>query len=157
MKRIVGVSFLITALMALCPSAADAQVALDAIGVLDQHCADDETAPHPKKIVMRQLMTTDKLATLEGTVFAGVYSPGREPEQTGTMSVRASIERPDGSKEKLNRTVARQRESGDAEVLGHFPVAVREGDTVIWRIKFKRFGDMQPGDCFLLIGATMRP
>ncbi|MDH3464002.1 MAG: hypothetical protein OEM32_10305, partial [Acidimicrobiia bacterium] len=154
----VRVSILIITVLALCPSTSQAQVGLDAIGVLKQYCADDEAAaPHPKKIVMRQLMTTDELATFGGTVFAGVYQAGRVPDDTGTMAVRARIERQDGSREKLNRTVANQFETGNAEVLANFPVAVREGDTVVWRIKFKNFEDMQAGDCFLLIGATMRP
>lgn len=157
MRRIVGVSFLIIALAAVCSSPAEAQVALDAIGVLDQYCADDEAAPHPKKIVMRQLMTTDKLATFGGTVFTGVYSTSRAPGQTGTMAIRARIERPDGSREKLSKTVANQLETGDAEVQALFPVAVRKGDTIVWRYKFRNFDDMQAGDCFLLIGATMRP
>jgi hypothetical protein len=57
MRRTVGVSFLITALVVLCSSPSEAQVALDAIGVLEQYCGDNEAAPHPKRIVMRQLMT----------------------------------------------------------------------------------------------------
>ena len=157
MRRIAGVGFLTIAVTAFCASAAEAQVALDAVGVLDQYCADDQTAPHPKKIIMRQLMTTDKLATFGGTVFASIYDPGRATGRTGMMAVRVRIERADGSLEKLSRTVGPQNDLGHAEVLAHFPVAVREGDTIIWRVVFKRFADMEPGDCFLLIGATMRP
>lgn len=157
MRQIVGVSFLTIAVMAFGSSAAMAQVALDAVGVLDQYCADGEIAPHPKRIVMRQLMTTDRLATFGGTVFAAIYQPGRAPEQIGTMSVRARIERLNGSRENQSRIVTRQNDSGEAEVQARFPVAVREGDTIVWRYKFKVFDDMQPGDCFLLIAATMRP
>ncbi|MCP4204348.1 MAG: hypothetical protein GY769_20750 [bacterium] len=157
MRRIVGVSFLTIALMTFCSSAAIAQVALDAVGVLDQYCADDEPVAHPERIVMRQLMTSDRLATFGGTVFAGIYSPRRTPDRTGTMSVRARIERPDGSREKLNRIVAHQQPNGEAEVQARFPVAAQEGDTVVWRYRFRDFAEMQPGDCFLLIGATMRP
>jgi hypothetical protein len=157
MRRIVGISLLITATMTLCAGTARAQVALDAIGVLDQYCADNEAAPHPKRIVMRQLMTTDKLATFGGTIFAGIYNPGRLAAGTGKMSVRVRIERADGSQERLSRIVARQRDTGEAEVQALFPVAVRDGDTIVWRLLFKGFDDMQAGDCFLLIGATMRP
>ena len=157
MGRIAGIGVLTIVLIACCSTAAGARVALDAIGVVEQYCADNESATHPKKIVLTQLMTTDELATFGGTVFAGVYQTGRQPDETGTMSVRVRIERQDGSREKLNRTVANQLETGAAEVLGNFPVAVREGDTLVWRIKFKNFEDMQAGDCFLLIAATMRP
>ena len=157
MRRIVGVSTLTIALFALASSSTMAQVSLDAIGVLKQYCADGQNAPHPKRIVMRQLMTTDKLATFGGTVFAGVYQADRAPDETGIMSVRIRIERSDGSREKLDRTVANQLETGQAEVLGNFPIAVREGDTVVWRVRFNGFEEMEAGECFLLIGATMRP
>ena len=121
MRRIVGISLLTVLLMALSSSAARAQVTLDAVGVLDQYCADGETAPHPTKVVMRQLMTTDRLATFGGTVFAAIYQPGQAPDRTGTMAVRAQIERLDGSREKQGRIVARQQESGNAEVQARFP------------------------------------
>ncbi|MDH3744379.1 MAG: hypothetical protein OES47_04675 [Acidobacteriota bacterium] len=157
MRRIAAVGFLTIALSALGSGAAVGHVALDAIGVLKQYCAEGEAAPHPERIVMRQLMTTDELATFGGTVFVGVYNGARQPDQTGTMSVRVRIHRPDGSLEKLSRIVAPQQELGDAEVQALFPVAVREGDTVVWRVRFRDFEDMQPDDCFLLIGATMKP
>ena len=157
MGRIVGIGVLTIALIACCSTTAGAQVALDAVGVLDQYCADEESAPHPRRVVTRQLLTTDRLATFGGTVFVAIYQPGRAPEQRGTMSVRARIERMDGSREKQSRIVARQLPSGEAEVQARFPVAVREGDTIVWRYRFNGFDDMQPGDCFLLITATVRP
>lgn len=157
MKGIVGISLLAGALLAVCPSPGGAQVTLDAVGVLDQYCTADEAAPHPKRVVMRQLITTDRLATFGGTVFAAIYQPGRIPDRTGTMAVRAQINRSGGGREKQDRIVARQLESGEAEVQARFPVAAREGDTIVWRYRFKGFDDMEPGQCFLLIAATMRP
>jgi hypothetical protein len=157
MKSTVKVSLLILAGLALSSSGVSAQAQLDAVGVLEQYCADTEDMPHPERIIMRQLVTTDRLATFGGTVFAGIYQAGRQPEVAGTMSIRLRIERKDGRRERLDRIVGHQVANGIAEVLGNFPLAVREGDTVVWRIRFKNFEDLQAGDCFLLIGATMRP
>ena len=147
----------ILAALVLGASSAPAQVVFDAAGVLEQYCAETDDARHPRKLVMRQLVTTDRLATFGGTVFAGVYQADRPPVTTGTMSARLRIEREDGSREKLDRIVARQLENGMAEVLGNFPVAVRKGDTVVWKIRFNGFDDLATGECFLVIGATMKP
>ena len=157
MKPTPRILLVILAAWTLGAGAASAQVALDAVGVLEQYCAETDATPHPRKLVMRQLVTTEKLATFGGTVFAGIYQADRPPATTGTMSARLRIEREDGSREKLDRIVARQLDNGVAEVLGSFPVAVRKGDTVVWKIKFNGFADLETNECFLVIGATMRP
>ena len=157
MKSTPRILLAILAALALGAAAAPAQIELDAVGVVEQYCAEPDGARHPRKLVMRQLVTTDKLATFGGTVFAGVYQAPRPPETTGTMSARLRIDREDGSREKLDRIVARQLDDGGAEVLGNFPVAVRKGDTVVWKIRFNGFDDLAAGECFLVIGATMKP
>jgi len=50
MRRIVGVGSLAIALIALCSSAAVAQVAPDGIGALDQYRTNGETARHLEEI-----------------------------------------------------------------------------------------------------------
>ena len=157
MKPNPRILLLILAALTVGSTAAPAQVALDAVGVLEQYCAETNGTQHPKKLVMRQLVTTDRLATFGGTVFTGVYQANRPTQAPGTMSIRLRIQRREENRERLGRIVARQLENGVAEVQGNFPVAVREGDTVVWKIRFNGYADLDEGNCFLMIGATMRP
>jgi hypothetical protein len=134
-----------------------AQVSLNGAGALQQYCAAGDAEPHPRLVVMPQVVTTDYLATFGGTLFAAIYQPEAEPAQAGRMTVRLRIKRADGSRERIGKMVAWQLDSGAVEAEGHFPIAVREGDTVIWRYRFTGFESPNAGDCFLLIGATLIP
>lgn len=144
-------------LSALLAASAAADVPLNGAGALHVYCADGSSSSHPGLLVMRQPMTTDELATFGGTLFAAIYQSQSEPDSPGLMIVRIRIERADGSVEKIGKIRARQSETGAAEAETSYPVAVREGDAVVWRFRLRNFGDLSTNDCFLLVGATLRP
>jgi hypothetical protein len=148
---------LVVVLTVLLAGGAVAEVSLNGAGALQRHCAAEDAAPHPRLLVMPQVVTTDYLATFGGTLFAAIYQPETEPAQAGRMTVRLRIKRADGSRERIGKIVTWQQDSGVAEAEAHFPIAVREGDRVIWRYRFTGFEPPNAGDCFLLVGATLIP
>jgi hypothetical protein len=157
MTRVRQSSGWVVVLALLLAGGAVAQVSLNGAGALQQYCAAGDAGPHPRLLVMPQLVTTDYLATFGGTLFAAIYQPEVQPAQAGRMTVRLRIQRVDGSRERIGKIVAWQQDSGVAEAEELFPIAVREGDRVIWRYRFTGFEPPNAGDCFLLIGATIIP
>ncbi|MCP4203240.1 MAG: hypothetical protein GY769_15055 [bacterium] len=159
MNRLGIVSCIAFALVSLPATIATAgHLPLDAVGALHQYCADQSFTPHKNLIVMRQVMMTDELATFGGTLFAGIYTPQVPPSgDPGRITVRVRVRRADGSREKLGKMVAHQGADGVAEAEMYLPVAIREGDTVLWRWRFRNFANLGADECFMLIGATVRP
>ena len=157
MNRALRYTTLAAALVALTSVPALAGVSLSGAGGLHQYCADEEVTSHPRVVVMRQVVTTDELATFGGTIFVGIYQRELPPDHVGRMVVRVRIHRLDGSRERIGRFWARQQPDGVAEAERRFPVAVRAGDMVIWSYTFANFEGLEPGECVLLIGATVKP
>ena len=157
MKRTSRSIGLAVVLLTLIAGAALAEVSMSGAGVLHQYCADEEVTSHPRVVVMRQVVTTDELATFGGTVFVGIYQREFPPDHVGRMVVRVRIHRLDGSRERIGRFSARQQADGVAEAEKRFPVAVRVGDMVIWSYSFANFEGLEPDECMLIIGATVKP
>ena len=157
MNRASRSTALAVVLLALMSGAALAEVSMSGAGVLHQYCADEEATPHPRLVVMRQVVMTDELATFGGTLFVGIYQREFPPDHAGRMVVRVRVQRLDGSRERLGRFSAHQLADGGAVAERRLPVALRAGDMVIWSYSFANFEAIETEECLLIIGATVRP
>ena len=158
MNRTTSLSFFVAALLALLAGAAAADHPLDAVGVLHQYCADQDPTPHKSLILMRQPVMTDELATFGGTVFLSIYTPQvSSATENAKLAVRVRVLRANGGRERLGKMVARPMGEGVVEGEMQVPVALRRGDTILWRYRFHGFGDLDAEQCFLLIGAAAKP
>jgi hypothetical protein len=153
-----SLSFFVAAVLALLAGGAGADHRLDAVGALHQYCADQGSTPHRSLILMRQLVTTDELATFGGTVFVSIYTPQVSPAtENGKLAVRVRVVRATGGRERLGKMVARPMGEGVLKGEMQVPVALRRGDMILWRYRFHGFGDLDAEQCFLLIGAATKP
>lgn len=149
------VSHVIVALLLVVPisGAAFSATPLAAVGALHQYCAELDATTHPGLVIIEQPVMTDELATFGGTAFVAQYSRADSAAGNGMLVARIKIRRLDGTVERIGKLIARQGGDGVAAEGEFFPLAVRQGETVVWRIRLRNFEALEVGNCFLLIGA----
>ena len=147
-------SFLIVAAVLLTGGPAFAAMPLSAVGVLQQYCADEAVAPHPEVVVLEQPVMTDDLATFGGSGFVAQYTRDDGAAIEGVMVVRIKVRRLDGKTQRIGKIVARQVVPGVAAEGEYFPVAVRQGETLIWKYRFRNFEPPAANECVLVLAAV---
>ncbi len=128
-------------------------------GSLRELCSDSDGSKHPKKLVVDQLVANDAFADQESVRLLLAYEPGvPDPAGRGKLTATLTLERVDGTIRKLGKMSAVQnRVSGAIQAQSILDEPLDAGDSLRWNLKFKKFGKLAAGECFLSGGLANLP
>ncbi len=150
---------LVAACLSLAAGDVAAQINLRSDATVQQFCSDADDSTFPRKSALEHFVLVDDFSAFDSVRLRLGYSPDAlDPDGRGTISARVKLLRADGSMRKLGKlTAVQNRVSGATASIKVLDEPLNTGDVLLWSFKFKNFGSLDDGQCFVARGAVDPP